>query len=60
MVSGVAVCLAPFLVREALEQGDTEAVTDAAALIGRLLTDARGEALVMAHEQVPAKNENKK
>lgn len=30
-----------------------EVVTDSAALVGRLLTHARGEAAVLAHEQAP-------
>ncbi len=39
--------------REAIDNTDMEAVTDAAALIGRVLSHVSGEAAVLAHEEAP-------
>jgi hypothetical protein len=50
IVSGVASCVAPYRVREAMDGRNMEVVTDAAALIGRVLTHPLGEAAVLAHE----------
>ena len=54
IVSGVASCLAPYRIREAMECADMEAVSDAAALIGRVLSHARGEHAVVMHDQAAA------
>jgi len=54
IISGVAFCLQPYRVREAFDNGDMEAVTDAAALIARVLSHVRGEAAVLEHEEGPS------
>ena len=53
MVSGIAACLAPYSVREAMECSDTEAIADAAALIGRVLSNQHCEHVVLMHPDAP-------
>ena len=54
IVCGVAACLAPYRLRQALDFGglDMEAVSDAAALIARLLSHSQGQAAVAHHAEV--------